>query len=214
MNRLARYFDRRRQLVSYLVLFVAFAGSLARSEQIDRHAQARFRLADQRICLGQNVVRAKERAILAGAAALNDGDPTLREFLLANIQDLADLDCARIESTFDAALDAQRHTMPVPPTLPPTPVATLPLPVPPPEIILGPAGPPGARGPIGPMGEPGRDGVDGARGPVGPQGPAGAAGPPGPTGPPAPTTTATTSTTSTTTTTTTTTCLLGLVCPR
>lgn len=196
---------RHRRLLSYLILTVAFAGCLARQEQLDNRSEARFRLADQRICLGQNVVRAKERGILAGAASLAVGDPELQSFLLANVAELADLDCARI----DVSLAAARLTPPIVPQ-PPLPVLTIPNPRPAPEILLGPAGPPGPRGLTGPAGLQGPPGDDGAPGPQGPPGPV------GPMGPPAPTTTLapTTTTTLPPTTTTTTTCLLGIVCPR
>lgn len=207
MRRLGAFLDRHRRLLTYVMVTLAFLGCLARQEQLDNRSQARFRLADQRICLGQNVVRAKDRAILAGAATLAVDDPDLQAFLLANVAELADLDCAHI----DVSLAAARKAPPIVAQRP-LPVLTIPTPRPVPEILLGPAGPPGPRGPTGLTGPQGPPGDDGARGAPGPQGPAG---PVGPMGPPAPTTTlAPTTTTLPTTTTTTTTCLLGIVCPR
>lgn len=221
MSRLAAYLDRRRRLVAYLLLSVAFAASLARTEQLAHQDRARFRRADQRICAGQNVVRANNRAILAGAASLDGTDPALQAYLRANIEELAGLDCTRI----DASLDAARRAPPivVGSTVPPLPVLTIPNPVPAPEIVLGPVGPAGPPGPQGPAGADGAEG--GPAGAPGPGGPPGLAGPPGPqgvAGPPAPTTAPTTTTTTmttttvptTTTTTTTLACLLGLICAR
>lgn len=202
-----RYLHERRRLISYLLVVTAFAAVVARQEVLDNRSEARAQLADKRICAGQNVIRAKDRGILAGAAALSDADPVLQAFLQANIAELAPLDCDRID---DALADAMVSTS-TPPVTRPTPLPTVPNPQPQPQIILGPAGPPGARGPAGPTGPQGLPGLDGAPGPPGPRGPAGPLGPVGPIGPagPAPTTT----TTVPTTTTTTTSCLLGVLCP-
>jgi hypothetical protein len=209
VSALRTYLADRPKLLSYVILTLAFAAMLTRTEQLNRQDDARFRLADQRICNGQNVVRQKERAILAGAAALDEADPALQQFLRANITELADLDCRHI----DSALIAARAAPPVIPVIT-LPVPTIPNVVPSPQIILGPAGPPGPRGAEGPTGAAGPPGVDGATGPVGPTGPQGPPGAVGAAGPPSATTTSTTTTTATTvpSTTTTRSCILGIVC--
>lgn len=198
------WLHERRRLFSYLGLALAFSLIIWRQEVLDNRSEARFRLAIQRICSGQNQVRTTDRGILAGAASLNRSSAELQRFYQTSIDQLADLDCARIDADGNAPLVAFPGVTLAPVTVPPP---TLPIQRPQPEILLGPAGPPGPRGPTGPLGPVGPAGSDGATGPRGPTGPAG---PVGPMGPPAATTTTLPPTTTTSTTTTALRCLL---CP-